>query len=135
METDSGSERPSEEMASNASAGPPAEGHRPFRRFFHAASGAAILGLDWLLFSGNLLSGGMATFPTMLLGLGLGGLSTALIQRFVAGDSALKSLSKALVAGLVVGAPTPVAGTVLGGVVLAVSGLSTSRLGSKLGLR
>ncbi len=111
------------------------ENTRSFRRMYHAASGASILGIDWILFSGNILSGGMATFPTMVLGLVLGGLSTALIQRFVAKDSTLKSLSKAFVAGLVVGAPTPVAGTVLGGVVLAVSGLSTTRLGSKLGLR
>ena len=135
METDSSSERPREAPERPVS-------HRnvrsriwPSRRLFHAASGAAILGIDWLLFSGNVVSGGMATFPTMVLGLVLGGVSTALIQRFVARDSTLKSLSKGLVAGLVVGAPTPVAGTVLGGVVLTLSGLSTSRMRSKLGLR
>ena len=75
----------------------------------------------------------MATLPTMVLGFVLGSVSTALIQRFVAGDSMFKSLAKALAAGLIVGAPTPVAGTALGGVILAVSGLSKSKLKSKIG--
>ena len=83
--------------------------------------------IDWLLFSGNIVSGGMATLPAMMLGFALGSVSTALIQRYVAGDSTFKSLAKALVAGLIVGAPTPVAGTALGGVILAVSGLTKSR--------
>ena len=109
-----------------------AEDPRSFRRLYHTASGASILAIDWLLFSGNVLSVGMTTFPTMVLGLVLGGLSTALIQRFVAKDSTLKSLSKALVAGLVVGAPTTVAGTAIGGVILAVSGLSKSQLKSRI---
>ncbi len=133
MGTDSeieGQETEGEDMAA-----PGAGGARPFGRFFHAASGAAILGIDWLLFSGNIASGGMGTLPAMALGFGLGGLSTGLIQRFVAGDSTLKSLGKGLAAGLVVGAPTPVAGTALGGVVLAVSGFSASRVRSKLGRR
>jgi len=110
-----------------------AQGTRGFRRPYHAASGASILALDWLLFSGNILSGGMASLPTMVLGFALGSVSTALIQRFVAGDSIFKSLAKALAAGLIVGAPTPVAGTALGGVILAVSGLSKSKLKSKIG--
>lgn len=103
------------------------------RRLYHAASGASILAIDWLLFSGNILSGGMATLPAMLLGFALGGVSTALIQRLVAGDSIFKSLAKALAAGLIVGAPTPVAGTALGGVILAVSGLSKSQLKTRIG--
>ena len=106
---------------------------RSFRRLYHAASGASILALDWLLFSGNILSGGLATLPTMVLGFALGSVSTALIQRFVAGDSTPKSLAKGLAAGLIVGAPTPVAGTALGGVILAVSGLSKSRIKSRTG--
>lgn len=108
----------------------PEEAHR-FRRLYHMASGASILGIDWLLFSGNALSAGMATLPTMLLGFTLGGVSTALIQRFVAGDSTPKSLAKALLAGLIVGTPTPVAGSALGGVIMAVSGLSRFQLRSR----
>lgn len=110
-------------------------GSRPFRGLFHAGSGAAILGIDWLLFSGNIASGGMAVLPAMALGFVLGGLSVGLVQRFVAGDSWLKSLGKGLAAGLVVGAPTPIAGTALGGVILTISGLSTWGLKSKLGRR
>ena len=109
------------------------EDTRSFRRLYHAASGASILAMDWLLFSGNILSGGMATLPAMVLGFALGSVSTALIQRFVAGDPTFKSLAKALAAGLIVGVPTPVAGTALGGVILAVSGLSKSQLKSRIG--
>ena len=110
-----------------------AEDTRSFRGMYHAASGASILALDWLLFSGNILSGGMATLPAMALGFALGSVSTALIQRFVAGDSTPKSLAKGLAAGLIVGAPTPVAGTALGGVILTLSGLSKSRIKSRIG--
>ena len=93
-------------------------------KLFHAASGASILAIDWLLFSGNIAAGGLATFLSMALGFTLGGLSTGLIQHFVAGDSLPKSVTKALVAGVLVGLPTPVAGTTLGGAILALSGLS-----------
>ncbi len=133
MATDSDIE--SLKAASGDVAVPGAGGSRPSRRLFHAGSGAAILGIDWLLFSGNILSGGIGTLLAMALGFVLGGLSVGLIQRFVAGDSVLKSLGKGLVAGLVVGAPTPVAGTALGGVILTTSGLLTSGLKSKLGRR
>lgn len=101
------------------------------RRLFHAGSGAAILGIDWLLFSGNIAMGGMATLPTMAVGFALGGLSTGLIQHFVAGDSVAKSTLKALAAGLLVGIPTPVAGTALGGAILALSGLSKPSVNDK----
>lgn len=101
------------------------------RRLFHAGSGAAILGIDWLLFSGNIATGGMATLPTMAVGFALGGLSTGLIQHFVAGDSVAKSAAKALAAGLLVGMPTPVAGTALGGAILALSGLSKPSVNDK----
>ena len=111
-------------QAAEAGAVTNTEGGRP-SRLFHPASGAVILAIDWLLFSGNIVSGGLATLPTMLIGFALGGLATGLVQRFVAGDGTAKSLVKALAAGLLVGIPTPVAGTALGSAILAFSGLSS----------
>ena len=63
----------------------------------------------------------------MLIGFAAGGLGTGLVQHFVAGDGVTKSLAKALGAGLLVGLPTPVAGTALGSAILALSGLSLSK--------
>lgn len=91
--------------------------------FLHAASGLFILGLDWALFSGNLMSGGLSTPVVVAAGLVLGGLGTALIERFVGQGAWGPSVVKGLLAGLVVGAPFPIAGTFAGSVVLGASGL------------
>ena len=94
-------------------------------RMFHPATGALVLGVDWLLFSGNVLSGGLALPAAMAMGFALGGVGTGLVQRFAAGDGVGRSVAKALAAGVIVGMPTPVAGTALGGTILALSGLSS----------
>jgi len=93
------------------------------RRSIHPATGAIILGLDWLLFSGNVLSLGASTLVLSVLGFGLGSAGTAYIQRRYAGDSRLLSTFKGTLAGITVGIPLPVAGTAAGGLILTVSGL------------
>lgn len=97
-------------------------------QLLHPMSGAAILGLDWLLFSGNVLSGGLSTPLVMVLGFGIGGAAVSAIQRFRAKDGVGASILKGLGAGCVVGAPLPIGGTVVGGTVLALSGLSRLKL-------
>ena len=87
-------------------------------------TGIWILALDWLLFSSNVLSAGLATPIVVALGFFLGGVGTLVLQRWIAGDSYWKALSKALVAGVVVGVPWPLFGTVLGGWILVAAGLS-----------
>lgn len=100
----------------------------PLRRtLLHPAAGALILGLDWLLFSETIFTGGLAVWFTGPTGLVLGGIGTGLIQRRLAGDSVRAAALKGLAAGLIVGAPFPVAGTAVGGAVLALSGLHRLR--------
>ena len=92
-------------------------------RFLHPASGGLILGLDWLLFSGNALTLGLSTLPLAVLGFVLGGVGTGIIQAQYSQDSGAKSLFKGLVGGFAVGIPMPIAGTAIGGAILALSGL------------
>jgi len=95
--------------------------------FLHPASGALILGADWLLFSGTAASGGLGMALTVPLGFLIGSIGTTASQRLVAKDSWGKSLGKGLLAGLAVGAPFPIGGTIVGGTVLASSGLHQLR--------
>jgi len=95
----------------------------PAPTFLHPASGGLILGLDWLLFSGTAASGGLAMPLSVTLGFLFGTMGTAACQRFIAKERWRKALGKGLLAGVVVGVPFPIGGTVLGGAVLASSGL------------
>ncbi len=86
-------------------------------------AGLWILGLDWLLFppeGGTML---LATPVAMVVGFILGGAGVYQMQRRFARDTTLHAALKALVAGVVVGMPLPIAGTVIGGWILATSGL------------
>jgi hypothetical protein len=95
------------------------------RRFFLPLTGAWILGLDWLLFSQSVLSVGLALPSVMLLGFMLGGVGTLFFQRRIGRDRWSSATLKALLAGLVVGAPWPVLGTIVGGWVLVASGIAS----------
>lgn len=90
----------------------------------HPASGVLILGLDWLLFSGTAITLGLSTVALATFGFALGGLGTGLVQRIYHGDGTATSVLKGLLAGITVGIPLPIAGTVVGGGVLALSGLT-----------
>ncbi len=100
---------------------PVTQGHQ--RTVLHPYSGGAILGLDWLLFSGNVLTVGTSTPVTILAGFIGAAVAVTLVQRYAGGDGWFKSLGKGLAAGIVVGIPFPIVGTFVGGFVLAVSGL------------
>lgn len=92
--------------------------------FLHPASGVVILGLDWLLFSGTVLSLGLSTPAIAVLGFALGAVGTGLIQKTYGEDGTGKSVIKGLLGGVAVGIPMPIAGTAVGGAVLALSGLN-----------
>lgn len=94
------------------------------RKLFLPISGLLILGLDWLLFSTNALSGGLATPLIAGLGFLLGTLGTFALQKRLAQDNWWKAAIKAVIAGIAVGVPWPLGGTILGGWVLLSSGLS-----------
>lgn len=93
------------------------------RTLLHPAAGGLILGLDWLFFSGAAATGMAAAPVSMVAGFTLGTIGTTIIQRKLGGDSRRRALAKGLMAGIVVGFPLPIAGTAVGGGILALSGL------------
>ncbi len=93
----------------------------------HPASGALILGLDWLLFSQNALTLGLSTVLVAILGFCMAGLGTGIIQHRYNADGLWTAVWKGILAGITVGIPLPVAGTAVGGGVLTLSGLNSFR--------
>jgi hypothetical protein len=96
------------------------------RRMLLPLTGVWVLGLDWLLFGSNSLTGGLATPIIMVLGFLLGGAGTLFFQKQFAKDPLWKAAAKALVIGFVVGTPAPVAGTLIGGWILVAAGIGKS---------
>lgn len=95
----------------------------PKRGMLLPLTGIWILALDWLLFSSNLLTAGLATPVVVAVGFVLGSVGTLVLQRMVAKDSLWKALLKALVAGIVVGVPWPLTGSLIGGWILLAAGM------------
>ena len=93
----------------------------------HPWAAGLILGLDWLLFSGTFFSGGSAVLATMSLGFITALIGTVAVQWKLAGDSGGIAALKGIVAGLVVGAPFPIGGTILGGAILTMAGIDSLR--------
>jgi hypothetical protein len=89
----------------------------------HPASGAIILALDWILFSGNALSLGLGTGVLAFVGFVLGLLSVGFVQYRYGHEPMIASGLKGVLAGAAVGIPFPIAGTAVGGLVLTLSGL------------
>ena len=97
------------------------------RRFLLPATGAWILMLDWLLFSTNALTVWMATPIVIVIGFVLGGIGTYVIESWGSNESRWNAVPKAVLAGIVVGLPWPVGGTLIGAGVLAYSGLGNAK--------
>ena len=101
--------------------------NRSIPELLHPLSGIAILGLDWILFSGNVLTLGLSTLATGATGIVLGTLFVMWLQLRYTDDTRALSIVKGVLSGIAVGIPLPIAGTGAGGLVLALSGLN--RLG------
>lgn len=89
----------------------------------HAASGALILGVDWLFFGADMITLGASIVVTSIAAFAITAAGVFWIQRRKAGDSAARAAFKALFGGVVAGVPTSIGGTVLGTAVLVLSGL------------
>lgn len=104
----------------------------------HPMSGIIVLLLDYVLFGANAASFGLAVAVSMFIGFVASFAAVTLIQRFLEEEPWGKSIAKAIFCGIVVGMPTPVFGTALGALVLAISGLSRvpfiGKLLAKLGV-
>ena len=94
----------------------------PKRGMLLPLTGIWILALDWLLFSSNVLTAGIATPVVVAIGFFVGGIGTLILQKRVAGDSLWKAVLKAIAAGVVVGVPWPLTGSLLGGWILLAAG-------------
>ena len=94
------------------------------QRFLLPATGLLILGLDWLLFPKEAATLGLATPVTSVLGFLAGCIGAYHLQRRYGLNTRPIAALKALLAGFFVGIPFPLAGTLVGGWVLATSGLA-----------
>ena len=97
---------------------------QPLRRpsFFEPAAGAAILAADWLCFGLEWPLGplGMA-FVSVFSFVGVTVLVTQTQRR--AGDHPRVAFAKGIFGGIAAGLPFPIAGTILGALILMLSGL------------
>jgi hypothetical protein len=97
------------------------------KRFMLPATGLLIMGLDWLLFSEEAASFGLLIPFTSLVGFLAGSIGTYHLQTRHGLDSKPVASLKGLLAGILVGIPFPLAGTLAGGWILATSGLAGLR--------
>jgi hypothetical protein len=92
-------------------------------RFMLPATGLLIMGLDWLCFSEEAATLGLAIPLTAITGFLAGSIGTYHLQRKYGRDSRPAAWAKSLLAGFLVGIPLPLAGTFVGAWILATSGL------------
>jgi len=97
------------------------------KRFMLPATGLLIMGLDWLLFSEEAATLGLALPFTSLFGFLAGAIGTYHLQTRYGRDSRARAWLKGLLSGVLVGIPFPLAGSLAGGWILTTSGLSGLR--------
>ena len=102
---------------------PPTAPRKEF--WLHPASGLLILAVDWLFFAPEVTTGALATIITSPLAFVIVTAGVFLIQRSRNKDSFGRALLKALLGGIVAAIPTSIGGTILGTLVLVLSGLSS----------
>jgi hypothetical protein len=93
------------------------------KRFMLPATGLLIMGLDWLFFSEEAATLGLAIPMTTTLGFLTGSMGTWYLQRKYGLDTKPAALVKSIAAGILVGIPFPLAGTLVGAWIMATSGL------------
>ena len=96
---------------------------RPLRRptFFEPAAGAAILGVDWLCF-GLEWQLGPVSMAVMSVAAFLSAFVVVRHVQLKAGAAPRVAMAKAAFGALAAGVPFPIAGTVAGALILALSG-------------
>jgi hypothetical protein len=97
------------------------------KRLMLPATGLLIMGLDWLLFSEEAASFGLLIPFTSLVGFLAGSIGTYHLQTRYGRNTKPVAWLKGLLAGILVGIPFPLAGTLAGGWILASSGLAGLR--------
>lgn len=93
------------------------------KAFFQRASGAAILSVDWLCFGLEWQLGPLSMAVMSVAAFAVTYAVVWKIQTRLGGDDARRAHGKAFLGALAAGLPFPVTGTVVGGLILALSGL------------
>ena len=93
------------------------------QRFMLPATGLLVMGLDWFLFSKEAATLGLAIPFTSVVGFLAGSIGTYKLQRKYGLDTKPVALLKSLVAGVLVGIPFPLAGTLAGAWIVTTSGI------------
>jgi len=96
------------------------------RTFYHPASGAAILGLDWLFFGLGWELGPVSMVVSCAAAFVATYFVVERVQRRWHGDEPKIARAKALFGAAAAGAPFAIGGTVVGGLILILSGLKPS---------
>jgi|TARA_B110000196_G_C20698730_1_gene454232 hypothetical protein len=99
------------------------------RKFFlfHPYSGALIIAMDWVFFGMEAGTLGLSIPVMSLLAFATTLLGVFTIQIKLSKDNWAIALAKGVLVGFVAGIPTPIAGTFIGALILALSGLSTKK--------
>jgi hypothetical protein len=98
------------------------------RTFYHPASGMAILGLDWLFFGLGWELGPVSMALSCAAAFGVCYVVVERIQRRWHGDDPKRARIKALIGATAAGVPFAITGTVVGGLILVLSGLKPGAL-------
>jgi hypothetical protein len=98
------------------------------RPFFQRASGAAILAVDWLCFGLEWELGPVSMAAMSVTAFVVTYAVVWKVQTRLGGDDARRAHGKAFLGALAAGVPFPVTGTVVGGLILALSGLRLPKL-------
>jgi hypothetical protein len=106
----------------------PVKTEKQRKLFLHKLSGLWVFLVDNAFFGVTVATaiptGGFSLLITCSLASLSGGLGVFLIQKMINGDSLRQALNKALLAGVLSGIPTSLAGTIYGAWVLRMAGLS-----------
>lgn len=95
---------------------------RAKRDLLHPVAAATMLGLDWLVFTSGLVTGALSLPLASGVAALIAAVTTLRLQRRQ-GDGLWSARAKALLVGVLVALPLPIAGSAIGGWVLGVSGL------------
>lgn len=100
------------------------------RSFYHPLSGLAILAIDWAFFGLEWELGPLTMALSSVAAFASCYLVVRRVQERWGGDQPKQAKIKALIGAAAAGVPFAVGGTVLGGLILALSGLKASGLSS-----
>lgn len=114
---------PKDAYAPVPSAQPPPAPFEGLRTFYHPASGVVILGLDWLVFGTDFLTGFLALPVMCVLAFLVSFPVVYVIQLKWSKDLVGPALGKAFLGAFMVALPFPITGTMLGAAILMLAGL------------